>query len=48
MVTHTVVVELSFALSKSQAEKVLERWWAFKKVRRDYMRARRLAKVKPA
>lgn len=41
---HTVTVVLSFPVSAVKAQAVLERWWAFKAKRKEYMRERRKAK----
>lgn len=37
----TVTVVVSFPVSAAQAAKVLERWWAFKAKRKQYMRDKR-------
>lgn len=46
MVTHTVVVVLSFPVSAAKAKEVLERWWEFKAHRKQYMRDKRAGRLK--
>lgn len=43
-----MVVGLSFPVSEAKAREVLERWWAFKEVRKKYMRDRRAGRLKKA
>lgn len=45
-VQYTVSVVLSFPVAPVKAGEVLERWWAFKGKRKQYMRDRRAGRVR--